>query len=492
MLKKKTSCVFMIIKRGLKQFSRIPGPKSLPVIGTLYKYLPVIGEYKFNRLQYNGFNNYKKYGPVVREEIVPNVNIVWLFDPNDIEVMFRCEGKYPQRRSHLALQKFRLDRPHVYNTGGLLPTNGPDWYKIRKIFQKGLSGPLAVKKFLTGSDDIVKEWMEIIALNKINPESNFLPDLSRLFLELTGYSTLDVRLNSFMPKELHKNSRSSKLIEASLITNSCILKLDNGLQLWKYIDTPLYKKLKRSQLYMEEVAIDLLSLKMSIFAEEDINKEVTLLQQYLSCPDLEFKDIIGMICDFLLAGIDTTAYTTCFLFYHLAKAPSVQISLFDEAKRLLPEKTSPVTEEVLNSARYARAVLKELFRLRPISVGIGRVLNEDAVFSGFEVPKDTITVSQNQVSCKLDDYFPRAHEFKPERWLKDHPLYEKKHPFLLLPFGHGPRSCIARHLAEQNILILLLNIIRNYSIEWKGSLLDSKSLLINQPDGPVLLQFHPR
>lgn len=36
--------------------------------------------------------------------------------------MFRCEGKYPQRRSHLALEKYRLDRPNVYNTGGLLPT----------------------------------------------------------------------------------------------------------------------------------------------------------------------------------------------------------------------------------------------------------------------------------------------------------------------------------------------------------------------------------
>lgn len=59
---------------------------------------------------------------MVREEIVPNVNIVWLFKPEDIETMFRCEGKYPQRRSHLALQKYRLDRPNVYNNGGLLPT----------------------------------------------------------------------------------------------------------------------------------------------------------------------------------------------------------------------------------------------------------------------------------------------------------------------------------------------------------------------------------
>lgn len=58
----------------------------------------------------------------MREEIVPGVNVVWLFKPEDIETMFRCEGKFPMRRSHLALEKYRLDRKDVYNNGGLLPT----------------------------------------------------------------------------------------------------------------------------------------------------------------------------------------------------------------------------------------------------------------------------------------------------------------------------------------------------------------------------------
>lgn len=70
----------------------------------------------------NGFKKLSNYGPIVREEIVPKVNIVWLFKPDDIESLFRGEGKYPQRRSHLALEKYRLDKPHIYNTGGLIPT----------------------------------------------------------------------------------------------------------------------------------------------------------------------------------------------------------------------------------------------------------------------------------------------------------------------------------------------------------------------------------
>lgn len=63
--------------------------------------------------------------------------------------------------------------------------NGPSWCKIRKNFQKGLSGPLSVKKFLPGSEEIVAEWLERINNISTSPNSsiNCLPELSRLFLE---------------------------------------------------------------------------------------------------------------------------------------------------------------------------------------------------------------------------------------------------------------------------------------------------------------------
>lgn len=54
---------------------------------------------------------------------------------------------------------------------------------------------------------------------------------------------------------------------------------------------------------------------MSIFSEKDNNKEPTLLEQYLANPDLDFKDIIGMVCDFLLAGIDTVSLIVWALYF---------------------------------------------------------------------------------------------------------------------------------------------------------------------------------
>ena len=40
-------------------------------------------------------------------------------------------GQLPSRRSHVAVLQLRLAQPALYNTGGLLPTNGRAWQHIR-------------------------------------------------------------------------------------------------------------------------------------------------------------------------------------------------------------------------------------------------------------------------------------------------------------------------------------------------------------------------
>lgn len=138
-------------------------------------------------------------------------------------------------------------------------------------------------------------------------------------------------------------------------------------------------------------------------------------------------------------------------------------------------------------------------------------------------------VTQNQVSCRQKEYFRRPDEFVPERWLKGTVHYESVSPYLVLPFGHGPRTCIARRLSEQFLQVVLikvsciykphtnklvvriiqticntnipvknisylytLQIVRNFKMTWTGPKLDSKSLLINKPDGPISLKFKTR
>lgn len=98
-----------------------------------------------------------------------------------------------------------------------------------------------------------------------------------------------------------------------------------------------------------------------------------------------------MAADLILAGIDTTSYTSGFALYHLAKNQDIQQKLFEESKRVLKNKNDLITPEIINSnIPYTRAVLKENFRVNPISVGVGRILNTDLILGGYNVPKNVI------------------------------------------------------------------------------------------------------
>ncbi|XP_055378532.1 cytochrome P450 302a1, mitochondrial [Condylostylus longicornis] len=480
-------------KLNAKSFEDIPGPSGPLGLGNIFNYLPGIGKYSWLKIHEASLDKYIKYGSIVKEKMVPGNFVIWLYDPNDIAVVLN-EKDYPQRRSHLALEKFRKDRPHVYKSAGLLPTNGAEWWRIRSEFQKELSIPKNVRTFLPDIDNVTKEFIMNLKSDEI---IDILPELARLNLELTCLLTFGVRLGSFSSSEYNLNSRTSKLIKSAEDTNSSILPTDQGFQFWRYFETPTYRKLRKAQEYMESVAVELVSQKLSFYSDESDNfkvngvkTRVSLLDQYLKNPNIDLSDIVGMTADMLLAGIDTTSYSTSFALYHLAKNPESQNKLLDESRTILKNPCDAISEEILKSKiPYARAVLKEVFRLNPISVGVGRILNSNCVLGGYNVPRDTVVVTQNMVASRLEKYFENAAKFSPERWMNRAVI----NPYLVLPFGHGMRACIARRLAEQNMLVFLLRIVRLYEIKWMGKdFMDVETLLINKPDQPVKIVLIPR
>ncbi|XP_073840826.1 cytochrome P450 302a1, mitochondrial [Musca autumnalis] len=480
-----------------KLYENIPGPRGIFGLGNLYKYLPIVGSYTWLELHKAGYDKYQEYGPIVRETMVPGQDIVWLYDPQDIANLLNCKD-YPLRRSHLALAKYRTDRPHIYRSAGLLPTNGAEWWRLRSELQKEISAPRNVRSYLLEIDAVTKEFLDYLPKSE---NVDMLPRLARLNLELTCLVTFGERLNSFSDEEQVPNSRSSKLMWAAETTNSNILPTDQGLGLWRHYETGPYKKLRKAQEYMESVAVDLVSQKLAFFKDtsDDVTESpcslsrTSLVEQYLKNPNLDLNDVVGMAADLLLAGVDTTSYTTAFALYHISRHPEVQKRLYAESCKALPNRSSPLLGESLNSGiPFTRATLKEVFRLNPISVGVGRILSNDMIFSGYLVPKDTVVVTQNMVACRLQHNFENPLAFNPDRWLGE--AKGLINPYLVLPFGHGMRSCIARRLAEQNILTLLLRLIRNFEIEWKGDDedMDVITLLINKPSKPVTIQLKER
>ncbi|XP_054167169.1 cytochrome P450 302a1, mitochondrial-like [Oppia nitens] len=475
---------------ALKSFDAIPGPKPVPLFGNKWRYLPIIGEYRVDEMDVNGEIRLKKFGKVVREVLDKDLTIVHVFDPKDIEAVFRQEGKYPLRRSHRALLKYRKDRPHRYASGGLFPENGQQWYSLRKQFQHHLLNATNVSTYIADCEDITIQLIDYIRSKRdINHEiSDFLNDLYLWSLENTGVLALDSRLGC-LNTNLSEDSDAKLMIRAAHETNDAVMRTERT-DAWFTKDTSDYQMLVSAQDAMTNIIDKYMNQKTNESLNTDLKKDKTIFAQLLNNPNVDRKDLFAMIVDLFVAGIDTTAFTAGFALYHLSRNTTAQNRLRDEINSIL--KSDCLTADNLSQMSYLKACVKETMRLSPVTFGNGRVTSQQMIINDYCIPKGTQIITQNQVSCRQSEYFSDPLSFIPERWLKsDTNIYpnNKVSPFLVLPFGYGPRMCIGRRFAEMEINVFLAKIIQNYRIEYHYEDIKVKTRLINVPDKPLKFKF---
>lgn len=180
-----------------------------------------------------------------------------------------------------------------------------------------------------------------------------------------------------------------------------------------------------------------------------------------------------------------------FLLYALATNPEKQAILREEIRTILPEKDTPITEQSLKNVPYLKACMKEATRIRGTVIGTSRRLPVDTVISGYQLPKHTDVAMCVMITSTSEKYFKRPKEFIPERFLKSTPCPELKsqHPFAYLPFGFGSRMCIGRRLAELEMQVLTIRLIRNFEVQWTHPELKMKNEMVNSFHGPLKFTF---
>ena len=89
-------------------------------------------------------------------------------------------------------------------------------------------------------------------------------------------------------------------------------------------------------------------------------------------------------------------------------------------------------------------------------------------------------------------YVKNPNEFLPERWIKSSAEYEELHPFVSLPFGHGPRMCVGRRFAELEAYILIMKIIQNFKVEYHHEDIGVLYATLLRPDKPFKFRFVER
>nr|BAK09428.1 cytochrome P450 [Postia placenta] len=169
----------------------------------------------------------------------------------------------------------------------------------------------------------------------------------------------------------------------------------------------------------------------------------------------------------IIAGGDTTANSSCALTYHLARNPRVQAKLQAELDAALDGIDSDVAPyDAVKDLPYLDAVINEGLRLHStVGGGLPRVVPAGGLTVLGQHLKEGTVVSSPIYTLHTNEvvWGENAHEFYPERWLEASADAKKEMMRSFVPFSAGPRACLGRNLALQQLHVMFATIFRRYS-----------------------------
>ncbi|MDI1447347.1 cytochrome P450 [Polyangium sp. 6x1] len=189
-----------------------------------------------------------------------------------------------------------------------------------------------------------------------------------------------------------------------------------------------------------------------------------------------------------IAGHETTATSTTWCLYFLARHPEVYRRWKQEVDSLSGK--TPTAEDA-SRLEYTRGVFREALRLYPPAFAIDRVAAEDVEVGGYHLPKHTSIIVPIHALHRREAIYPDPERFDPARFSAEN---EAKRPRgAYMPFGAGPRVCIGATFATLEAQLLLAQIAQRFDFEpVSDAPIGPDYATALRPDKPVLLRIRRR
>ncbi|CAG7727547.1 unnamed protein product [Allacma fusca] len=168
---------------------------------------------------------------------------------------------------------------------------------------------------------------------------------------------------------------------------------------------------------------------------------------------------------FFFAGFDTIESLLLFSAYELALNPDVQEKLAQEVVPVMQENKGDLTYEATQKLEYLDMFVSETLRFHPPAFATERKCTQE-----YKVPdSDVVLPIGTQVLIPIngihhdEKYYPEPEKFNPEHFSAENKA--KRHPYAFLPFGQGPRNCIAMRFALTEAKAAIAHLVYNFKVE---------------------------
>ncbi|XP_072916752.1 cytochrome P450 3A30-like [Hemitrygon akajei] len=480
---------YSVLPYGVFKRLGIPGPRPLPFIGTFLHYRK--GMFKFDT------ECYQKYGTIwgIYDGRQP---VLCITDPDLIKTVLIKEfyTLFTNRRN------IGLNGPFEETVGVVADEK---WKKIRNVLSPAFSSG-RLKEMWSIINHHAEKLVKLAEKKASLNEAVNVKDICGPYgLDVISSISFSVDFDSINNADDFIIVNVKKLVKFSLFNPAVFLAL-----IFPAI-TPILEKLQVSFIpidvakFLMETVLAMRKKRQKNGSTDRVDFLQVMIDSQANATNSEHQsnvnnstrkamtdsEVLAQCIVFIMGGYETASTTLSNVLYNLAMYPDVQKKLQQEIDEAFPNKAQP-TYGVMH-LEYLEMVISETLRLYPPAPRLDRVCKKDVKLNGVTIPKDTVVVVPVYVLHRDPKYWQEPEEFRPERFSKEE--WKSSNSCIYLPFGLGPRNCIAKRFAQFVIKMGLVSLLQRLTfvpcketpvpleIDVKGPM---------HPKKPIILKLVPR
>lgn len=482
------------------QKSGIPYKQPLPILGNLGPIF--LKKMSYTQLLKNSYNLNQKAKYIGFFEFTTPLIIIR--DPEIVKLI--CAKNFDVFYNRRGLAEENQD---IIVGKDISSLKNEKWHKMRNLLN-----PLFASNKMKMSHELIKKNVQSL-LEQIHKKQGTAINLRVLFQKFI-VDIIFVYFYGIQTNCIKEDGDSFYVVETEDLNVDRLFR-----QKFLLLNFPLIWKLLRLSFLGERANKFFINIVQSVIENrnrENFKNSSNMIHLMMDTSDkmgkLSLEEMAAQVFFIFIASNHTTSETLMFLCYELAMKMEIQEKLQNEIdslrnnycnetlskeENLFPNK---ITLENIMNLKFLDSIIKETLRLHTALPFFDRICSQTFQLppalpglKPFILKPGSLIIIPSEAIHLDSKYYQEPKNFNPDRFFN---VNEKiiTNSYTYLPFGAGPRHCIANRFSLQIIKIVIFYIFTKYNVK-----LDCKTPLevkmlknsvINIPEQEIMLRFEER
>ncbi|KAK8393646.1 hypothetical protein O3P69_006759 [Scylla paramamosain] len=210
-------------------------------------------------------------------------------------------------------------------------------------------------------------------------------------------------------------------------------------------------------------------------------------------PNFNMDQLMGVIFDLFVAGMETTSSTLTTAVNLIAKHPHVQRRVQEELDEVVGRNRLPSFSD-MERLPYVQATIHEVQRVLSLAkFAVPHMTSEDCKLGGYDIPKGTWLMANLDDALKNSEYWKNAREFDPQNFLDENGKYKRNNAFM--PFGVGKRACAGEPLARLELFLFFTHLFQRFTftlVEEQKPIIETNPTFNAAPEYTASVKCRPK